>query len=51
MNVLSRYQTYIVSDYVRKGYQPVMKKGEHQAEDNKTYVRLLSELRGEDSER
>lgn len=51
LDVLNRYKTYTISDYVRKGYQSVMSKLGPQAKSNKTYVGLLNELRGEDSER
>lgn len=51
LDVLDRYKTYTISDYVRKGYQSVMSNIKHKAKANKTYTGLLSKLRGEDSER
>ena len=51
LEVLNRYKAYTILDYVRKGYQSVMRKVGNQAKNNKTYIGLLGELRDEDSER
>ncbi len=49
LKVLKKYNGYTVKDYVRKGYQPIMKKQEEKEET--TYTSFLKGLREDNDER
>lgn len=48
ISVIKKYDRYTVKDYVRKGYQPIMKKQDDKEET--TYTSLLKGLREEDDD-
>lgn len=53
LQVLNKYKDYGTADYVRKGYQPIMEKGESKGkkQEKRTYIELLKGLRDEEYEK
>ncbi len=53
LQVLNKYKDYGIADYVRKGYQSIMEKGEAEGEkqEKRTYIELLKGLRDEEYEK
>lgn len=46
LHALSQYEDFVIADYVRKGYEPIMSKKNNKYE-KKTYIELLEGLRDE----
>ena len=53
LQVLNRYKNFGIADYVRKGYRPIMEKGEDKAreQERRTFIKLLKGLSDEEYER
>lgn len=53
LQLLNKYKDYSTIDYVRKGYQPIMKNGDSkcQKQEKRTYIELLKGLRDEEYEK
>ena len=45
-SILTKYEEFVEEDYIRKGYQPIIKR--EKVKDNKTYTGLLEKLKGDD---
>lgn len=46
LSILTKYEAFVEEDYIRKGYQPIIKR--EKVKDNKTYTGLLEKLKGDD---
>lgn len=46
LNILTKYEEFVEEDYIRKGYQPIIKRVK--VKDNKTYTGLLEKLKGDE---
>ena len=46
LNILTKYEEFVEEDYIRKGYQPIIKR--EKVKDNKTYTGLLEKLKGDE---
>ena len=46
LNILTKYEEFVEEDYIRKGYQPIIKR--EKVKDNKTYTGLLKKLKGDE---
>ena len=50
--VLNKYDSYTIEDYVRKGYISILKKKDsNDVKNDKTYIELLKGLKDEDYEK
>ena len=46
LSILTKYEEFVEEDYIRKGYQPIIKR--EKVKDNKTYTGLLEKLKGDE---
>jgi len=46
LGILHKYEEYVIEDYIRKGYHPIIKRTN--VNENKSYISLLEKLRGEE---